>query len=222
MVVPVVEVSVGLQWDIGLVDEAAAATDAGGTGKLVVLEEHKDVLLIDFDDSNLHGAQVHGPEREHEIALVRKDVAAHGDGDGGLFLVLLPDAGVILSKGISVGVFDAFVNSEGKVSFTALEVYLHKGVLYLDIAPGNALELYHAALGGVGRGLAEKEFYAGVLKLSAPDTEAFTHVYGFFHGFGGLSHGKAKVKALGAFLEYLVQGKACAIALTGLQRVRSW
>ena len=217
MVVPVVKVAVAVQGNIGLIDEAAATADAGRTCELVVLEEHEHVLLIYFHDPYLHGAQVGGPEGKHEVALVRKDVAADRNCYGRLFLVLLVNAGVILSQGISVCVFNALVHCEGHVSLAAFEVHLYQVFFYLDIAPGNALELNHAAVGGIHGGLAELDLNAGFNQLGAPDAEAVTHVHGLFNGRRGLSHGETEVEALGAVLEHFVECKAGVVALAGLE-----
>ena len=86
MGVPFVKVLGRVKGNVSLVYEPSAAPEVAPSVKVVVLEEGKDIFLIDLYHAYFHGTKVHCAEGEDECLLVREYIAGQGNLHGGLLL----------------------------------------------------------------------------------------------------------------------------------------
>ncbi len=181
MGIPLVQVLCGVQGNIGLVDEAPAATKAAASAQVVVLQEHEDVLLVNLDHAYLHGAQVHGIEGNDELLFVGQDVSLEGELDGRFLLFFPEDLLVVLCEGMAVFIPQAFIQGEFEVSCAAFKMHAEEVALYLDIAAGGSFKFYHAFVFGIGRDVAQLYFNARLGKGCLHHAEFLSVVrLGFF------------------------------------------
>ena len=224
MAVPAVQVLGGIQGDVTPVHQAAAAAQGAVAIQVVVLQEHQDVLLIDFHNAHFHGTQVHRPERQDEPILIRQDAALQRNLHGGLILVQGESEHGILPQGLSGGVFDAFVQREGEVFAAAFEVHAQPFVLYLHVTADGPLQFHLPFLEGVHGGVAQLHVNVVTGQGGPQHAKAFAGL-GLGYAFGLLRfrcpYGQAEVEALRRPFLHLAQEKAHRILLARKQGVRN-
>ena len=139
-----------VQLDIALIYQAAApAQGISVSVQVIVLQVHKDVFLINFYHPDLHCTQVHGAEGEVEFIFFRQDIAFQGHfyGRFGLFpLEGVREGGL---QRVACIALEPGVQREGEVSLGAFIKDGELGTVNLRIAAGGAVQLHHAAEGGI-------------------------------------------------------------------------
>ena len=171
VVVPGMEIAgcvTARQGNLAAVDQPSGAAEFGFSVQVVLLQEQENVVLIDFDDSEIHGGQVHGAERQDQVALIRKDVAFQGDLQGRCRVGCRELRPEVLRQHLSVSALDGAVDGEGQ-ALLGIGLVEDPGAVVLDVhgLPEYAGQFEDAFLGGGGgQRLAEAHFHAGI---AAPD-----------------------------------------------------
>ena len=205
VLVPLVEVFGSVQGDVSLIDQASAAAEAAAAAQVVVLQEHQDVLLINFHNAHFHGVQVHRPEGEDELVLVGEDVAVYEEFHGRRVFLQGKDAGPLLSKGFAFGILQGGVQRELHVGVTAFEEHIHLFSIGLDVVARVAGEFHHAFLVGVHGRFTEYKADMVTLQLATHHMEAILLHLGLGLG-GGLFaalHRDGEVEGLGSAAHHL-------------------
>ena len=176
--IPFVQVpgAVFRQGDLPAVHQASRPAEVGGTAEVVLLQEQEHIVLIDLDNPQVHGRQVHGVEGEDEAAVVRKDVPVDGNGyrgrrvDGGELRA------EILRKILSISTLYPTVDSQGQVAGISFEIHPCAVVPDVHGLPDGAVEFDEAFPGRGGRErFAEPDFHTGV---AAPDDPGVDNLEG--------------------------------------------
>ena len=226
VIVPLLQVpgSVSAQGDAAPVHQTAAAAQAVASVELVVLQEHKQVVLINPDHAYIYCIQGHGAEGEQQPGTVGKDVAFQRNLYGGFGFDGIEGLLKNRSQGTSAEVFDPAVHPERHLVGPAVEIDQGLAPLQFDVTSVHAFQLNHAGQGRVpGQGVREGEDQAVVFlpHIGQAEIASGGHIgqgNGFFGGLDGKPENKVP-EFLFLHIGHLIQMEGGLIGASGHQSV---
>ena len=152
-----VELGIVVQADFLAVNEPSGATQFGVIVEVVLLEEGKEVVLIDADNPDIDGRKVDGLERQRQRLRIGQDRALDRNLDGGDGILVLERGDEVRTEGFSCNALDVAVNPEVEsVALAAFEIDLHDVVADVAIGTQGTADLDQARGSGIrAEGLAE-------------------------------------------------------------------
>ena len=158
-----VQVTVLIERDLPAVDQAAGAPELGRPVQVVLLQEQEDVVLVNLYDLDVDGRQVDRAERQHQGALVRKDVAIQRKDDGRCRIRGGESGPELLGEGKAGRAADAAVDGERDVVTSAFIVNPRAVVADVQSLADHAGQFYKALSGSFsGKRLAEADLHARI------------------------------------------------------------
>ena len=220
VVVPLMQVLGGIQSDISLINQAAAAAKVAVSPKIVVLQEHEYILLVNLHHAHLHGRKIHRAEGQQQILPVRQDVAFHEQAHGRSLFALRENAHEILSQSRSALSLQALVQSEGEIPPAPFEVHFYHLTLHLHITAHGATQFHHALHGRIRRRLAHHHLHAVVFDRCLHHAEGLAvirHLLRFCQRHQISLHGDAEGEDFRRARDQFAEGEGDGILLPHLQ-----